>query len=143
MVNNVIGVVNYVIAARPSLLNFVIADKLHATRTQSDAERVDNPRTRRTSRVRSRHRCPAQTWRSYGTGARGQARARWVQPSMPEIRNETAKTSAGSEIPAQARSIIWPQRSSISALAVRVGLPADPHRFRGGTKRSPQRGPVR
>jgi hypothetical protein len=26
MVNNVIGVVNYVIAARPSLLNFVIAD---------------------------------------------------------------------------------------------------------------------
>jgi hypothetical protein len=27
MVNNVIGVVNYVIAARPSLLNFVIADK--------------------------------------------------------------------------------------------------------------------
>ena len=28
MVNNVIGVVNYVIAARLSLLNFVIADKL-------------------------------------------------------------------------------------------------------------------
>ena len=27
MVNNVIGVVNYLIAARPSLLNFVIADK--------------------------------------------------------------------------------------------------------------------
>ena len=27
MVNNVIGVVNYVIAARPSLLNFVIADR--------------------------------------------------------------------------------------------------------------------
>ena len=27
MVNNVIGVVNYVIAARPSLLNFMIADK--------------------------------------------------------------------------------------------------------------------
>jgi hypothetical protein len=26
MVNNVIGVVNYVIAARPSLLNFMIAD---------------------------------------------------------------------------------------------------------------------
>jgi hypothetical protein len=26
MVNNVIGVVNYVIAARPSLLNIVIAD---------------------------------------------------------------------------------------------------------------------
>jgi hypothetical protein len=26
MVNNVIGVVNYVIAARPSLRNFVIAD---------------------------------------------------------------------------------------------------------------------
>ena len=32
MVNNVIGVVNYVIAARPSLLNFVIADidRLHS-----------------------------------------------------------------------------------------------------------------
>jgi energy-converting hydrogenase Eha subunit B len=29
MVNNVIGVVNYVIAARPSLLNFVIADTWH------------------------------------------------------------------------------------------------------------------
>ena len=28
VVNNVIGVVNYVIAARPSLLNFVIADKV-------------------------------------------------------------------------------------------------------------------
>jgi len=27
MVNNVIGVVNYVIAARPSLRNFMIADK--------------------------------------------------------------------------------------------------------------------
>jgi len=27
MVNNVIGVVNYVIAARPSLLNFMIADR--------------------------------------------------------------------------------------------------------------------
>ena len=26
MVNNVIGVINYVIAARPSLLNFMIAD---------------------------------------------------------------------------------------------------------------------
>ena len=32
----------------------------------------------------------------------------WVQPSLPEIRNETEKISAGSEIPAQARSIIWP-----------------------------------
>ncbi len=28
MVNNVIGVVNYMTAARPSLLNFVIADSL-------------------------------------------------------------------------------------------------------------------
>jgi hypothetical protein len=27
VVNNVIGVLNYVIAARPSLLNFVIADR--------------------------------------------------------------------------------------------------------------------
>jgi hypothetical protein len=32
MVNNVIGVVNYVIAARPSLLNFVIADTSQAPR---------------------------------------------------------------------------------------------------------------
>jgi hypothetical protein len=32
MVNNVIGVVNYVIAARPSLLNFVIADTHAAER---------------------------------------------------------------------------------------------------------------
>jgi hypothetical protein len=30
MVNNVIGVVNYVIAARPSLLNFMIADTMEA-----------------------------------------------------------------------------------------------------------------
>jgi hypothetical protein len=30
MVNNVIGVVNYVIAARPSLRNFVIADRQSA-----------------------------------------------------------------------------------------------------------------
>jgi len=30
MVNNVIGVVNYVIAARPSLLNFMIADSQRA-----------------------------------------------------------------------------------------------------------------
>jgi len=29
MVNNVIAVVNYVIAAHPSLRNFVIADKIH------------------------------------------------------------------------------------------------------------------
>ena len=28
MASNVIGVVNYVIAARPSLLNFVIADRM-------------------------------------------------------------------------------------------------------------------
>jgi hypothetical protein len=33
MVNNVIGVVNYVIAARPSLLNFVIADNATAGST--------------------------------------------------------------------------------------------------------------
>jgi hypothetical protein len=32
MVNNVIGVVNYVIAARPSLLNFMIADSIGAGR---------------------------------------------------------------------------------------------------------------
>jgi len=34
MVNNVIGVVNYVIAARPSLLNFVIADAQGIGRTR-------------------------------------------------------------------------------------------------------------
>ena len=36
MVNNVIGVVNYVIAARPSLLNYVIADS-HGKRAWSAA----------------------------------------------------------------------------------------------------------
>ena len=37
MVNNVIGVVNYVIAARPSLLNFVIADtEILGTLTESN-----------------------------------------------------------------------------------------------------------
>jgi hypothetical protein len=41
-----------------------------------------------------------------------------VQPSRPEIRSETANSSAGSLMPAQARSIIWPQRSSTSADAV-------------------------
>ena len=35
VVNNVIGVVNYVIAARPSLLNFVIADKIFRQSTGS------------------------------------------------------------------------------------------------------------
>jgi len=34
MVNNVIGMVNYVIAARPSLLNFVIADTGGTSATQ-------------------------------------------------------------------------------------------------------------
>jgi hypothetical protein len=34
MVNNVIGVVNYVIAARPSLPNFMIADTRPATTEQ-------------------------------------------------------------------------------------------------------------
>jgi hypothetical protein len=41
MVNNVIGVVNYVIAARPSLLNFMIADTrrdcVHGGRTEGDS----------------------------------------------------------------------------------------------------------
>jgi len=35
MVNNVIGVVNYVIAARPSLRNFMIADTDHPASTLS------------------------------------------------------------------------------------------------------------
>src|ERR1019366_9987329 len=34
MVNNVIGVINYVIAARPSLLNFMIADTKAIPRDQ-------------------------------------------------------------------------------------------------------------
>ncbi len=38
MVNNVTGVINYVIAARPSLLNFVIAD----TRRRDDHKRILN-----------------------------------------------------------------------------------------------------
>ena len=41
MVNNVIGVVNYVIAAPPSLLNFMIADTrrdcVHGGRTEGDS----------------------------------------------------------------------------------------------------------
>ena len=41
-----------------------------------------------------------------------------VQPSRAEIRSEMENTSAGSEIPAQARSIICPQRSSTSLEAV-------------------------
>jgi hypothetical protein len=40
MVNNVIGVVNYVIAARPSLLNFMIADTTH---WMSSAEPANGP----------------------------------------------------------------------------------------------------
>ena len=39
MVNNVIGVVNYVIAARPSLLNFVIADS-GGQRSRPEPERI-------------------------------------------------------------------------------------------------------
>jgi hypothetical protein len=39
MVNNVIGMVNYVIAARPSLLNFVIADSRNASRALRVAAR--------------------------------------------------------------------------------------------------------
>ena len=35
VVNNVIGVVNYVIAARSSLLNFVIADTQRVRRVES------------------------------------------------------------------------------------------------------------
>ena len=35
MVNNVIGMVNYVIAARPSLLNYVIADRAGSNRRPS------------------------------------------------------------------------------------------------------------
>jgi hypothetical protein len=42
----------------------------------------------------------------------------WVQPSRPEIRVPTANSSAGSVIPAVARSIICPQRSSTSSEAV-------------------------
>jgi len=44
MVNNVIGVVNYVIAARPSLLNFMIADS-HAGHKHSAGAEKDQPLT--------------------------------------------------------------------------------------------------
>jgi hypothetical protein len=44
--------------------------------------------------------------------------SRWVQPSLPEIRNDTANTSAGSAMDAQAQSIIWTQRSITSPEAV-------------------------
>jgi hypothetical protein len=40
MVNNVIGVVNYVIAARPSLLNFMIADSRHAGKHHENCARA-------------------------------------------------------------------------------------------------------
>jgi hypothetical protein len=54
MVNNVIGVVNYVIAARPSLLNFMIADsQLKATITN------DDPRLR--EQLRTAGAAPART----------------------------------------------------------------------------------
>jgi hypothetical protein len=45
MVNNVIGVVNYVIAARPALLNFMIADSLEGTglsRSGGSAELINH-----------------------------------------------------------------------------------------------------
>jgi len=42
----------------------------------------------------------------------------WVQPSRPEIRRPTANSSAGSVMPALARSIICPQRSITYSAAV-------------------------
>jgi transposase len=42
---------------------------------------------------------------------------RGVQPSRPEMRTPTANSSAGSLMPALARSIIWPQRSMTSSEA--------------------------
>ena len=42
----------------------------------------------------------------------------WVQPSRPEILIPTANSFAGSLMPATARSIICPQRSSTSSEAV-------------------------
>jgi hypothetical protein len=41
MVNNVIGVVNYVIAARPSLLNCMIADSRDAARRANGPDAAD------------------------------------------------------------------------------------------------------
>ena len=49
---------------------------------------------------------------------RNPAMSGWVQPSRPEIRRPTAKSSAGSVMPPVARSIIRPQRSSTSSEAV-------------------------
>jgi len=49
MVNNVIGVVNYVIAARPSLLNFMIADTQTNRRNRKRQDNRASPVTRVTS----------------------------------------------------------------------------------------------
>ena len=49
---------------------------------------------------------------------RNPAMSGWVQPSRPEILIPTANNSAGSLMPATARSIICPQRSSTSSEAV-------------------------
>ena len=45
MVNNVIGVVNYVIAAHPSLLNFMIADKCPGQRKPHTRARLSSAAT--------------------------------------------------------------------------------------------------
>ena len=55
MVNNVIGVVNYVIAAAASLLNFVIADRLggeHRHQLRTEAAQMHKFRTYHSNRVR-------------------------------------------------------------------------------------------
>src|SRR5271165_3037938 len=56
--------------------------------------------------------------RSRPPPARNPAISGWVQPSRPEIRVPTANSSAGSVMPALARSIICPQRSSTSSEAI-------------------------
>ena len=47
MVNNVTGVINYVIAARPSLLNFVIADSTRSFNRRTCLGKITQPGTYR------------------------------------------------------------------------------------------------
>jgi hypothetical protein len=69
MVNNVIGVINYVIAAHPSLLNYMIADNSSVAGVRQPAGEVlgpgSHPRLRCSRAKRQRHR-----WSARGSGRR-------------------------------------------------------------------------
>jgi hypothetical protein len=68
MVNNVIGVVNYVIAARPSLLNFMIADTTPSTHSLRGVRFL---RRRRATGQRGRRRVLAGHVRGLSQGRDG------------------------------------------------------------------------